>query len=493
MSQNHLISAKSDNLPTPLSHVVSNPPPTMLLYLLPPCLIFLALDIALRISHRPSEDGVPLEIAPTGNKYELRAQEVTTTKHGARYNGVIKERRQPKDRHRMLEKQRNFAHHRQRLLAYNRPATIPLIIPSHDRETRKTGSNRGVQPSFTAFCDRLLLQNKIWKQQREIKVLQRSLDSMSMANCSNAFKVFCDRLILSNKVWKLEKEVNQLTAETEMIKRSRVAAVTRAAKQMVLDVRKERLIEEFVKELMVDLEESRETIKSLRAAHEREIEEMAGEWRKDYRRLSDEVDRLKLAQEARLVEQELSNAMESELIERSTLLYQKAGILLDEHCEETYPGEETLSGSDLEEMSNMSTSTYVGSTGELSPNSKSSFDGSSTRKEKLIFHQGTAKPSPLKIPPRESGSTYLRISPVAKSPPTGKLNPGPYVGFSFNHLFFGPAAMSKEDSTNKDATKHVYSLKGVLRDRRSVISCSNSISADAVQLSKPQKRVQWKV
>ena len=493
MSQSHLVSAKSDNLPTPLSHIVPNPPPTILLYLLPPCLIFLAIDVALRVSHRPSEDGVPLEIAP--NEHELRAQEVIT-EHRTQYKGVIKEWKQPKDRHRMLEKQRNFAHHRQRLLAYNRPATIPLILKSHDGETRKLGSNRGVRPSFTAFCDRLLLQNKIWKQQQEIKVLRRSLDSMSKANCSNAFKAFCDRLILSNNVWKLEKEVSQLTSETEMIKRSRVAAVTRAAKQMVLDVRKERLMEEFVKELMVDLEKSRETIKSLRAAHEREIEEMAGEWRKDYRRLSDEVERLKLAQKARHVEQELSNTMESELIERSTLLYQRAGTSLDEYFEEGYPGEdtETLSGSDLEleEMSNMSTSTYVGSSGDLSPNSKSSFDGGSTRRGKLIFHQRTTKPSPLKIPPRESGSTYLRISPVAKSP-TGKLNPGPYVGFSFNPLFFGPADGSKEDSTNKDATKQVFSMKGGPRDRRSVISCSNPISTDAVQSSKPQKRVQWKV
>ena len=492
MSQSHSISTKSDILPTPLSHIVSSPPPTILLYLLPPCLIFLAMDVALRISYRQSEDGFPLEIE--SHEHQPRAEEIIT-EHRTRYKGVIKERQQPNDRHRMLEKQRNFVHHRQRLLAYNRPATIPLILPRRDRETRKLESNRGVRPSFTAFCDRLLLQNKIWKQQREIKVLRKSLDSMSMANCSNAFKAFCDRLILSNNVWKLEKSVSQLTAETEMIKRSRVAAVTRAAKQMVLDVGKERLIEEFVKELLVDLEKSRETIKSLRAAHEREIEEMAGKWRKDYRRLSDEVDRLKLAQEARLVEQELSNTIESELIERSKLLYQKAGISLDEYYKEAhtgeYPGEdtETLSGSDLEleEMSNMSTSTYVGSAGELSPNSKSSFDGNSPRRDKLIFQQRTAKPSPLKIPPRESGSTYLRFSPVAKSP-TGKLNPGPYVGFSFNPLFFGPPDMS-----NNNATKQVFSFKGAPRDRRSVISCSNPNSADAVQSSKPQKRVQWKV
>ena len=491
MSQNHLetvISAESDSLPTPLSHIVSNPPPSMLLYLLPPCLILLAIDVALRISNRPYVDGVPLEI--TRNEHELRAQEAIT-EHRTRYKRVvIKERQHPKDRHRMLEKQKNFAHHRQRLHAYNPGlVTIPLSLSSCDRKTNKLASNRGVGPSFAAFCDRLLLQNRIWKQQREIRTLRRSLDSMSMANCSNAFKAFCDRLILSNHVWKLEKEVNQLTAETEMMKRFRVAAVVRAAKRMVLDVRKERLIEEFVKELMADLEKSRQTIKSLCAAHEREIDEMAGEWRKDCRRLSDEVNRLKLAQEARLVEQELSNAMESEVMERSALPYQKAGISQVEDRGEVYPGEdtETLSGSELEleEMSNTSTSTYVGSTGVQSPNSKSSFDGSSTGRGKLISHQRTAKPCPLKIPPRESGSTYLRFSPVAKSP-AGKLDPGPYVGFSFNPLFFGPADMS----TNKDATRHVPSPKG---DRRLTSPCSKPTSADAIRSSKPPKRVQWRV
>jgi len=106
-----------------------------------------------------------------------------------------------------------------------------------------------------------------------------------------------------------------------MIKRSRVAAVTRTAKQMVLDVRKERLIEDFVKELMVDLKESRETIISLRrAAHEQDTQEMAGEWQKVYRRLSDEVDRLKLAQgrttrRARTVERDGKRAFNSPLSE----------------------------------------------------------------------------------------------------------------------------------------------------------------------------------
>ncbi|KAF8804041.1 hypothetical protein BYT27DRAFT_7194755 [Phlegmacium glaucopus] len=492
MNQGHLeavIWAENDNLPTPLSPIISNSPPSMLLYLLPPCLILLAIDVALRISQRPSEDCVPLEIPP--NQHKLKGQQAITGCN-ARAKGVIDERQQPTDRNRMLVKQRNFAHHRQRLLAYSPVlVTVPLILPGRGGETRKLGSNRGVgvRPSFTAFCDRLLLQNKIWNQQREIKDLRRSLDSKSMANCSNAFKAFCDRLVLTNKIWKLQTEVAQLTAETEKIKRSRVVAVTRAAKQMVLDVRKERLVEEFVKELMADLEESRRAIKSLRLEHEREIEEMAGEWRKDYRRLSDEIEKLQLAQEARLVEQELSNTMESELIERLGLLHQKAGRR--DCMAETGEDTETLSGSDLEfeEMSNTSTSTYVGSTGERSPNFKSSFSGSSPGKEKLTSHQRAAKLSPLKIPPRESGSTYLRISPVAKSQP----DPGPYVGFSFNPLFFGPADNSKDDLTNRDSTRHVFSLKGAPQHRRSIIPCRKSTSGDAAQSSKPPKRVQWKV
>ena len=478
MSQSHLeavISAESDRPPAPLSHIVSNPSPSMFLYLLPPCLVLIAIDAALRISHRQSEDDIPLKIVP--NTHRLRIQQ------------VIKKRQQPKDRHRMLEKQRNFANHQQRLLAYN-PGLVPSpsILPSRNGEPSKLGSSGGVRPSFSAFCDRLLLQNKIWKQQREIKGLRRSLDSISMANCSNAFKAFCDRLILSNNAWKLEKEVRELTAESGKIKRSRMAAVTRAAKQMVLDVRKERLIEEFVKELIADLEESRRTIKSLHEAHEREIEEMVEEWRKDYRRLSNEVERLQLAQEARLIEQELSNTMENELTERLALY--KTGISLDEYRKGNCMADpadsedtETLSGSDLEleEMSNTSTSTYVGST---SPNSKSSFDD---RKGKLtLHHKHTTSPSSLKISPRESGSTFLRISPGAKSP-TGKLDTGPYVGFSFNPLFFGPADVSK-DNLNP---KHVFSPKGIPQHRGSVVSCTRPTLSDAEP--KPLKRVQWKV
>ena len=54
-------------------------------------------------------------------------------------------------------------------------------------------------------------------------------------------------MLLSNQIWKMQRQIDELIAEGEKMKRSRVAAVARAAKQMASNVRKERLLEEFVK------------------------------------------------------------------------------------------------------------------------------------------------------------------------------------------------------------------------------------------------------
>jgi hypothetical protein len=85
------------------------------------------------------------------------------------------------------------------------------------------------------------------------------------------------------------------------MKRSRVAVVTRAAKQMVLDVRKEKLLEEFVMDLIQELGEGKWVVGKMEEAHEHEILELTGEWSREYRK------RLKLAREASLVEQDVSN------------------------------------------------------------------------------------------------------------------------------------------------------------------------------------------
>jgi len=101
------------------------------------------------------------------------------------------------------------------------------------------------------------------------------------------------------------------------MKRLRVAAATRAAKQMVLAVRKERILEEVVKDLIQELEEIKRVVGKMNEAHEHEILELTGEWSRECRKLAREVERLKLARDASLVEQDLLNDLERRLCEEA--------------------------------------------------------------------------------------------------------------------------------------------------------------------------------
>lgn len=103
--------------------------------------------------------------------------------------------------------------------------------------------------------------------------------------------------------------------EGDRLKRGRVAAVTQAAKRMVLDVQKERLVEEFVKDLIEEAAKSKREAEELGLEHEEEVRDIHGEWLKDYRRVKRELENLKLAQETKLVEQEVSTSLEDSLHE----------------------------------------------------------------------------------------------------------------------------------------------------------------------------------
>ena len=208
--------------------------------------------------------------------------------------------------------------------------------------------------AFDSFCERLLLTNRIWKQEKEMKELRVSLESKTNTKPTAAFKTFCDQLIMWNRVWKLEKEVKLLVAEGEKMKRSRVMAITRAAKQMVLDVQKERLVEEFVKDLIEEVEESKRDMKSLRKSHEKEIEEVNGDWMKDHRAILKELDALKLAQETRLLEQEIANDEED-------LLY--ANLLAGKRRAEEL--EKKISEYEQQGYASSSDDTVVGSTSRV--------------------------------------------------------------------------------------------------------------------------------
>ncbi|KAF8876065.1 hypothetical protein BD779DRAFT_1561454 [Infundibulicybe gibba] len=197
---------------------------------------------------------------------------------------------------------------------------LPVHRPIPSRHSRRHSApefrdrhQRAPSKAFTTFCERLLMMNRLWKQEREIKALRASLESSQSAKNTNAFDAFCERLLLSNQIWKLERQVKDLHEAGEKMKRARVGVITRVAKQMVLDVRKEGLIEEFVKDLIEEVDTGKRDMAALRLEHEREIEEINGEWYRDYRKLARELENFKLNLQARLVEQQVSNDLEDSL------------------------------------------------------------------------------------------------------------------------------------------------------------------------------------
>ncbi|EDR03520.1 uncharacterized protein LACBIDRAFT_307301 [Laccaria bicolor S238N-H82] len=211
---------------------------------------------------------------------------------------------------------------------------------------------------------------------------------------------------------------------------------------MVLDVRKERLLEEFVKDLIRELEESKRVVGEMKEAHELEILEVTGEWSREYRKLAREVERLKLAREASLVEQDLSNELEGRLCEEVASSKRK----LDDGW-----GVGREVDSDVEVMSNMSSSTCV----ESPPfSAKTRIDRESPKR---THRRGSSLA--LKVPPHAVSSKPL--SPLS---PIRKLDTGPYVGFSFNPLFFGHT----ESTANEKMT--VHDNTPVVESRRRTLS-----------------------
>ena len=102
-----------------------------------------------------------------------------------------------------------------------------------------------------------------------------------------------------------------------------------------------------MKDLIQELEESKRVVGKM---HEPGILELTGEWSREYRKLAREVERLKLAEEASLVEQELSNDLERRFCGGVASSKRKVdhGWAVGREVE-----------SDVEVMSNMSSSTCV--------------------------------------------------------------------------------------------------------------------------------------
>ncbi|KAF4565393.1 hypothetical protein EYR36_001964 [Pleurotus pulmonarius] len=181
--------------------------------------------------------------------------------------------------------------------------------------------------AFTSLCDRLVLTNTVWEQEKELKVLRSVNRTTEQAHARSTFAAFTDRLLLQNRIWQQERQISELRSSCERMKKAQESMITRTAEKMMVDVRKEGLVEDFVVELIAELEASKKEALSLRESYEREITEINGEWMKDYQRLVREVDDLKLGQEARHIEQELSSELETSLADDLKITRRKAEIL----------------------------------------------------------------------------------------------------------------------------------------------------------------------
>jgi hypothetical protein len=214
------------------------------------------------------------------------------------------------------------------------------------------------------------------------------------------------------KYGRCNEQIDELISEGEKMKRSRVAAVTLAAKQMVLDVGKERLLEEFVKDLIQELKESKRVVGKMKQAHEHEILELTGEWIREYRKLAREVERLKLAREASLVEQDLSNDLERRMV---------VGRV----------------DNDVEVMANMSFPTCVEFNKSPPPTAKARIN----RESRVTTHRRSSLA--LKVPHAVSSKPLSALWSIRK------LDTGPYVGFSFDPLFSGHTESTLSEANEK--------------------------------------------
>ena len=269
-----------------------------------------------------------------------------------------------------------------------------------------------MSPAFTGFCDDLLQANRVWKQEKEIKHLKRSVEANKEAKRSAAFNNFCTELLLSNKVWKKQRELEQLKKEND-----KLAAET--SPQAVLDAEKEQAREEELREAWRVAEESRQALAELKQQHEQEVREMVEEWRKEQRELRREVERLRAAQQARWIEQEISNELEDRLFEKAYPSMEEGEARFGHEEAQNSEYECDSDGETyLEEMS--SSSTCVGSPSPSPPAKRTQF--------RICEAARHASRSP---------------SPLTRK----KVDASNYAGFSFNPSFFGPGKSASRPSS----------------------------------------------
>lgn len=167
-----------------------------------------------------------------------------------------------------------------------KPSTA-LVARPHPRPTTAYLERKLSRLAFAHFTDRLILSNKIWAQNAVIVNLHHALLSSRAIARTNALDAFRDRVLLENVVWRQKETIRVLQKEKEGLKGGRVKSIVGMAKALAGKGR-------LIRKLEDEMRRSKSTPS-----------------RKDA--TGKELEKLRLAAEARVVQQELSNQMEEEL------------------------------------------------------------------------------------------------------------------------------------------------------------------------------------
>ena len=278
--------------------------------------------------------------------------------------------------------------------------------------------------AFTSFCERLLAMNRIWKQEKQLKMLQLGVRSAAASQRTNAFHGFCHKLILHNKVWRLEKQVGELELETATLKKRFAATIKRAAQKMMEELQHDRLVKGYVKDLHAELDSYKLTLGVQSALHEHELKEFTWEWCQEYWKLVREVEKLSLAQQASSVQQDLQNDLEDSLYD-SLRTAQKRVEELDERLEGyQHSLVDVPIGDDDHETTASSSVTCVSLDGrDISSPARKSF---------------THLPRMPMTPRNIRSARWIDRSKRQVFTRPKKLILGKHTGFSFNPLFYDP-------------------------------------------------------
>src|SRR3984957_9379083 len=210
--------------------------------------------------------------------------------------------------------------------------------------------------SFAAFRDRLLLNNQLWKQERELKMLRQAAAASGGGEEETRVQELKDASA---------KDIRALEEKLETLEKKHSREM---AGRDGLEEKKERIVEELVNEIVADLEESQRLVEVLRARisqHDTEVEEMHNDWLQDNQKLAREVQRLKLAAKRTgnvVVEQEeeISNDMDKTLVDGLLLLSSESKRKATEVEEENATGDSEAQDDESSSDMGSPTSTIAG-------------------------------------------------------------------------------------------------------------------------------------